>query len=175
MSPKRRITLSHLADILGIHRHTLRTYLKHYKVDYQFAALSDAELDILVKTFRSVKPESGIRYLIGFLRWHGLRLQKSRIRSSIDRVDQLGRTLRERTAIQRCKYKVTRSNYLWHMDGHHKLILWGIVIHGFIDGYCRTVRIHDIQQYFLIGSHLVRLQDCMQARTIKHLPSWKFF
>ena len=175
MSPKCRITLSHLADILGIHRHTLRTYLKHYKVDYQFAALSDAELDILVKTFRSVKPESGIRYLIGFLRWHGLRLQKSRIRSSIDRVDQLGCTLRERTAIQRRKYKVTCPNYLWHMDGHHKLILWGIVIHGFIDGYCRTVRIHNIQQYFLIGSHLVRLQDCMQARTIEHLLSWKFF
>jgi hypothetical protein len=57
------------------------------------------------------------------------------------------------------------------------LILWGIVIHGFIDGYCRTVciQIHNIQQYFLIGSHLVRLQDCVQAQTIEHLPSWKCF
>ena len=51
MSPKRRITLTCLADILGIHRHTLQTYLKHYKVDYQFVALLDADLDILVKTF----------------------------------------------------------------------------------------------------------------------------
>jgi hypothetical protein len=144
-------------------------------VDYQFAALSNADLDILVKTFRSVKPESGIRYLIGFLRRHGLQLQKSRIRSSIDWVDQLGRTLRECTAIQCRKYKVTCPNYLWHMDGHHKLILWGIVINGFIDGYCRTVHIHNIEQYFLIGSHLVRLQDCVQAQTIEHLPSWKYF
>ncbi|ESK81644.1 hypothetical protein Moror_3251 [Moniliophthora roreri MCA 2997] len=28
---------------------------------------------------------------------------------------------------------------MWHLDGHHKLIRWGIVIHGIIDGFCRTV------------------------------------
>lgn len=139
MSPKRRITLTSLAKLIGIHRHTLRTYLKHYNVDYKFAVLSDSDLDLLVKTFRSVKPESGIQYLVGFLRRHGVRIQKSRLISSVHRVDQLGRVLRERTAIRRRKYKVSRPNALWHMDGHHKLILWGIVIHGFIDGYCRTV------------------------------------
>ncbi|KAG2034733.1 hypothetical protein BDR03DRAFT_801206, partial [Suillus americanus] len=37
------------------------------------------------------------------------------------------------------KYKVKCSNALWHLDGHHKMIWWGIVIHGFIDSYCRTV------------------------------------
>ncbi|KAI5982901.1 hypothetical protein EDC04DRAFT_2616344 [Pisolithus marmoratus] len=31
-----------------------------------------------------------------------------------------------------------RPNALWHMDGHHKLIRWGIVIHGIVDGYCHT-------------------------------------
>ncbi|KAF8835009.1 hypothetical protein BDN67DRAFT_913766, partial [Paxillus ammoniavirescens] len=36
-------------------------------------------------------------------------------------------------------YSVPRSNYLWHIDGHHKLIWWGIVIHGMIDGFCQTV------------------------------------
>jgi hypothetical protein len=43
------------------------------------------------------------------------------------------------TMIQRWQYKVSRPNALWHMDGHHKLICWGIVIHGIIDGYCHTV------------------------------------
>ena len=28
-------------------------------------------------------------------------------------------------------------NSLWHIDGHHKLIKWRIVIHGGIDGYSR--------------------------------------
>jgi hypothetical protein len=139
MSPKRRITLSKLARLLGIHRHTLRTYLRHYGVDYKFTALSDDDLDTLVKVFRSANPESGMRYLVGFLRTHGLRIQKAHVTRSIQWVDNLGRELRERTRIRRRTYKVSRPNYLWHMDGHHKLILWGIVIHGFVDGYSRTV------------------------------------
>jgi hypothetical protein len=31
---------------------------------------------------------------------------------------------------------------MWHLDGHHKLIRWGIVIHGFVDGYSRLVSNH---------------------------------
>ncbi|KAI1783456.1 hypothetical protein LXA43DRAFT_871716, partial [Ganoderma leucocontextum] len=27
-------------------------------------------------------------------------------------------------------YTVSHSNYLWHIDGHHKLIRWGLVLHG---------------------------------------------
>ncbi|KAJ7576111.1 hypothetical protein C8J56DRAFT_800666, partial [Mycena floridula] len=36
-------------------------------------------------------------------------------------------------------YKLSRPNALWHLDSHHKLILWGIIIHGIVDGYSRTV------------------------------------
>ncbi len=32
-----------------------------------------------------------------------------------------------------------RPNSVWHIDGHHKLIRWGIVVHGMVDGFCRTV------------------------------------
>jgi len=28
---------------------------------------------------------------------------------------------------------------LWHFDGNHKLVHWGIVIHGSIDGYSRRI------------------------------------
>ncbi|KAJ6450136.1 hypothetical protein C8R47DRAFT_918967, partial [Mycena vitilis] len=63
-----------------------------------------------------------------------LRVQKERTRLSLKRVDALGQALRTRLAIQRRRYTVPRPNYLWHCDGHHKLIWWGIVIHGFIDG-----------------------------------------
>ena len=30
-------------------------------------------------------------------------------------------------------------NSLWHVDGHHKLIRWKIVIHGGIDGFSREI------------------------------------
>ncbi|KZT38685.1 hypothetical protein SISSUDRAFT_956881, partial [Sistotremastrum suecicum HHB10207 ss-3] len=55
------------------------------------------------------------------------------------RVDGIGVQLRRRNAVVRKIYESEGPNLVWHMDGHHKLILWGIVIHGMIDGFCRTV------------------------------------
>ncbi|KAJ6470051.1 hypothetical protein DFH06DRAFT_908900, partial [Mycena polygramma] len=63
-----------------------------------------------------------------------LRVQKRRVYSSVHRVDGLGRALRQRRVVKRRDYKVSRPHALWHIDGHHKLILWGIVIHGIADG-----------------------------------------
>ena len=36
-------------------------------------------------------------------------------------------------------YRVPWINALWHIDGHHKLINWKIVIHGGIDGFSRMI------------------------------------
>ncbi|KAG1886057.1 hypothetical protein F4604DRAFT_1572383, partial [Suillus subluteus] len=63
-----------------------------------------------------------------------------RVVQSLRRVDGLGQVLRDRQVKHRWKYHVKRPNVLWHVDGHHKLIRWGIVIHGFIDGFCRMVQ-----------------------------------
>lgn len=41
--------------------------------------------------------------------------------------------------INRRAYSVPFYNSLWHIDGHHKLIKWKIVIHGGIDGYSRLI------------------------------------
>jgi hypothetical protein len=72
----------------------------------------------------------------------GIKIQRKRLALSIRRVDGLGQRLRQRQAIHRRKYTSPRPNALWHCDGHHKLILWGIVIHGMTDGYDRVVSIH---------------------------------
>jgi hypothetical protein len=141
MSGQRRISLSKLGRTLGVHRHTIRYYVNDANIDTQFAALSPEELDVVIGQFRANKPDSGLRYIIGSLRDSGIRIQRSRVIDSIRRVDPLGTVLRERASIHRRQYAVSRPNALWHMDGHHKLIRWGIVIHGIIDGYCRTVSV----------------------------------
>ncbi|KAJ7599742.1 hypothetical protein C8J56DRAFT_761648, partial [Mycena floridula] len=56
-----------LANILGVHRNTLFKYMKRNGVPMQYSNMSNADLDILTKTFKTRKPESGMRYLIGFL------------------------------------------------------------------------------------------------------------
>ncbi|KAJ7582311.1 hypothetical protein C8J56DRAFT_722093, partial [Mycena floridula] len=58
-----------------------------------------------------------------------------RIKASIDRVDPLGQALHVRKPVKHKPYSVPRPNALWHMDGHHKMICWGVVIHGIIDGF----------------------------------------
>ncbi|KAF8516281.1 hypothetical protein JB92DRAFT_2544691, partial [Gautieria morchelliformis] len=99
-----------------------------------FTDLTDHDLDILLRLFKRHRPESGLQYVIGFLRHHGLRIQKERVRGSYGHVNPLGRALRRNKKIERRKYTVPRPNFVWHCDGHHKLIRWAIVIHGFIDG-----------------------------------------
>jgi hypothetical protein len=47
-------------------------------------------------------------------------------------------------------------NSLWHIDGHHKLIPWKIVIHGGIDGFSRMV-------VFLVASNNNRMETMGQA------------
>ncbi|KAJ3714400.1 hypothetical protein C8R42DRAFT_567377, partial [Lentinula raphanica] len=61
-------------------------------------------------------------------------VQRRRVIESLQRVDRLGRVIRHRRLIERQPYKVSRPNALWHIDGHHKLIFWGIVIHACVDG-----------------------------------------
>lgn len=136
---KRRITFTKLAELVGVHRHTLRAYLKRYNVYHRFCQISTEDLDLLVRLYKLHKPASGLRYVVGFMRSHGLRIQRKRVRDSMRRVDGLGQVLRNHAAINRQKYSVPHSNYLWHLDGHHKLIKWGFVIHGIVDGYCHTV------------------------------------
>ena len=80
------------------------------------------------------------RTLKHYLRSQGLHVQRRHIRKSIEQVDQLGQALRRCTAAKKVqkKYKVDRPNSLWHIDSHHKLILWGIVIHGIVSVVVKT-------------------------------------
>ena len=141
MNPTRRISKVLLAKKIGIHRNTLRAKLKENSINSSFTEMSDEGLDQFVKGYLNSHPNSGIRYLTGRLRTQGLRIQRWHLEQSVKRVDRLGQALRHRTTAKkpRRQYHVSRPNALWHIDGHHKLILWGIVIHGVIDGYSRKV------------------------------------
>ena len=131
--------ITEIARLFNVHRNTLYPDLRRLGLTHRFSKISDHSLDTLVRAFKIRKPELGLRSLIGYLRHIGLRVQTNWVLTSMRRVDALGKTLRHRKAIQRRQYHNKRPNAVWHMDGYHKLIRWGIVIHGVADGYCRTV------------------------------------
>jgi hypothetical protein len=142
MDPRRNIYLSKLAPKLNISRDVLRREIKLLGIDKGYSKISDEALDQIIRDFLRRKDyTTGSGYVIGHIRRKGIRVQRHRIRASIGRVDRLGQTLRrnEREKVSRRSYHVPRPNALWHMDGHHKLIAWGIVLHGCTDGYSRTV------------------------------------
>lgn len=139
MSTKRNITISRLTKALKVGRHTIMRHNKLFGIKKEFSTLSRNELDGLMRRYKKISPKQGVRFARSHLQNLGYRVQKHKVSASLRRVDALGSLLRNKKAIKRRKYRVKRPNHLWHCDGHHKLIRWGIVIHGFIDGFCRTV------------------------------------
>ena len=89
-----------------------------------YARLTDAELDTTVNDIIADFPNVGCKRMSGLLLGGGLRIQQSRIRECMRRVNPEGVLLRawELRLIQRGSYYVQGPLSLWHIDGNHKLI-----------------------------------------------------
>ncbi|KAF5341451.1 hypothetical protein D9758_014738 [Tetrapyrgos nigripes] len=85
------------------------------------------------------EPSFGRRMIDGFLLEAGFRVPHQQILDAYNRV--IGPAVRPfgPTRLSRREYNVPGPNSLWHQDGQHGLIHWGIIFHGFIDGYARFV------------------------------------
>jgi hypothetical protein len=138
-SSSRKVSQSRLAKLLGIHRHTLRRNLKDYDLTPKYSTLTDAELDALAEQFRSTRPNAGVTVLMGHLQGQGVEVPRQRARDSYKRVDRIGTHMRAKQTTHRRAYSVKCPNSLWHMDGYHKLVQYGFVLHGITDGYSRKV------------------------------------
>ena len=75
----------------------------------------------------------------GMLENDGVVVQRYRLRDSIKRTCPIESSLRWKGVISRRVYSVPGPNSLWHIDTHHSLIRWRLVIHGCIDGYSRLI------------------------------------
>lgn len=132
----RKISVPRLALSLGVGRDLINRIRSKLAIKRSYDGWSDDELDAFVRNVKQERPEIGLKYIWGRLRSLGVKIQRERIRMSIKRMDSVGLALRAQKTIRRRKYFVSRPNALWHADGYHKLIPWGIVIHGIVDGFC---------------------------------------
>ena len=101
--------------------------------------MSNDELDEVITSIKQRYHSAGERMIIGHLKAKNIHVQRHRIRQSIRRVDDNGVNARSLTTIQRQKYSVPSPNYLWHIDGTHKLVRWRLVIHVGVDGFSRLI------------------------------------
>ena len=70
-------------------------------------------------------PNDGERLIIGHLTRQNIILPRTRIRASIHRIDPQGTAVRS-VAVRRQVYHAEGPNYVWHIDGNHKLIKYRI-------------------------------------------------
>ena len=134
-------SIADIARMMNVSARTVRRRILQYGLESytEYSALTDSQLDEITSQFVHANPFSGRVSYQGFLRSTGLRVQQSRVRESLRRVDQRGMERRFRQALHSRQYSVCMPNSLWHIDGHHKLVRWRVVVHGGIDGYSRLV------------------------------------
>lgn len=102
------------ATCLGVSCRTLYRHRQRLGVQpLTYATLSNDDLNSFVGEILQHTTNAGERYVHGSLRSRGLRIQRWRVRQSLQEVDPIGRSFRRRHAIRRRIYSVPTPNQLW--------------------------------------------------------------
>ncbi|PPQ71999.1 hypothetical protein CVT24_008269 [Panaeolus cyanescens] len=140
---KSSIKFGEIASLFGVSPSHLYVQMKEAGLPTsRFSKIEDDDLDKVVQAAMAARPDTGVAYLTGYLRAnYQLRIQRSRLRQAVRDADVVAAAIRQQVSAKkpRGNYRVSRPHALWHIDGHHKLIKWGVVIHGVIDGYSRKI------------------------------------
>ena len=159
-------TMSQVSNALGISDGTLRRFRTIESCNL-YDKISDEELDKEVLDIKKQHPGMGEKRLLGLLRGRGLRIQRSRLRDCIHRVDPSGPKLRcnagillvnSRTSVgenREAKPKLAKGkreangiqvpvncpapNSIWRIDTMDKLERWKISITFALDMFSRMM------------------------------------
>ena len=133
-----------VSSLLGVSERTIYRRMHEFGLEVRkFAAISDEELDERLSKLSTEYPNCGERFLNEILKNEGLKIQRSRVRDSLQRVDSVGIQRRKKGKLCRRVYNVQGSNHLWHLDTNHKLVRWYFIIIGVIDGFSRLPVVLD--------------------------------
>ena len=125
-----------ISAILAVSPRTLRRRAHEWHIN-TFSTIADSELDDIISDLLRRFPNAGEALLRGHLQAASIHIQRRRLRESVRRIT--GTQHSAHPPIARRTYFVPGPNYLWHVDGNHKMIKWHFVIHGGIDGFSRLI------------------------------------
>jgi len=130
-------TYNEIGNLYGISKETVYRRVREFEIQRPaYSNLTNNELQCVVKDIINNFPNCGIRRMKGYLLARGHKVQWERVRNTMWQVDPEGLIRRslQSNLIFRRKYSVPGP-----IDGNHKLIRWGFVIHGGIDGFSRRI------------------------------------
>ena len=99
----------------------------------------DDDLDACIYELIVDNQSLGVRLVWSHLKSLNISVTRDRVQESMIRLDPEGMEVRKRKVLRRREYKVHGPHWLWHIDGNHKLIEFGFVIHAVIDGFTRMI------------------------------------
>jgi hypothetical protein len=134
------IPICEIAKQLCVARSTIYNSIAQYGINYErFSRMSQADIEREVELIKKDHPNAGEVMVQGHLTSRGLQVQRQAVRRAIHAVDPDGVEERKRKPIRRRVYRTPFPNFVWHIDGNHKLVRWRLVIHHAIDGFSRMV------------------------------------
>lgn len=130
--------IKEISSILNVSERTIYRRMEEYGIEkVNFSDITDGNLECMIKDIASRFPDCGEVMLKEILKSTGVSVQRSRLRHSIHRVDEIGVNERSKRRLKRRTYNVKGPNHLWHIDTNHKLVRWYFIIFGAIDGFSR--------------------------------------
>ena len=134
-----KVPVSRIAEDLQVSRPLVYKAIADYNLhETRYSNISEPDIQHAVSSIKDKHPNAGEVMLQGHLRAQGIHVPRSKVRKAIHDLDP-SVTSRKRPAIRRRVYSVPYLNYLWHLDGNHKLIRWRFVVHHCIDGFSRLI------------------------------------
>ena len=119
-----------IASLFGVCRKTLYNIRSSYGMiesndSFNFTTISDEQLCEKAMKIKHDMPEIGYNMLRGVLRAQGIHVSISRVQQCLSQIDPVNTALRWATPTSRRQYTVPYPNFIWHLDGNHKLIRYG--------------------------------------------------
>ena len=119
-----RFSWTQIAALFGVCRRALYTVRSEYGMigdNHSFTSISDQELRDVVVSIKRDMPDIGYNMMRGILRSRGIHVSIPRIQQCISDVDPINTAMRWAAPTSRRRYGVPYPNYIWHVDGNHKL------------------------------------------------------
>ena len=134
-------SITQMGARLGVSRPTIYKLLSDAGIDHsgRFNSITNAELDRIISEIKISHPNAGETNIMGHLRARNVRVQRNRLRGTIHCVDPQGPSTCSSRNFHARVYETPCPNYVWHIDGNHKLVKWGFVTHLAIDGFSRLI------------------------------------
>ncbi|ODN73104.1 hypothetical protein L198_08301 [Cryptococcus wingfieldii CBS 7118] len=132
-------TYKYIGARLGVDKRTVKNRLREMGLHRRkFSVISHRELSEKIdKISKGSMGAIGVIGVTGALRSEQIFVPRWRIRLCLKEVNPAAAALRWQFVVNRRRYYVPFINSLWHIDGHHKMFRWRIVIIGIIEGKSR--------------------------------------